>query len=185
MALFLGYFADSVKTEARRAAISWLRRFYIKSAHHPPNVDAMLLEVRSPGHGEWPHLIAKFSNLSIAWNHRCWKGILKLTAASKCITMSFKAMRDGSCDFIRQEPNEGHERSRDVIWGHQQFLADNSWWKRDTGFRKVPMSSSRREESTDMQYDMFWSGHEFDLRSRSWLWPGRPGVKIISPFCLE
>ena len=49
--------------------------------------------------------------------------------------------------------------------GQLRFLGNNSWLEQDTGSKTRLLCLSRQDGSTDMQHDLFGSGHDLDLRS--------------------
>ena len=67
--------------------------------------------------------------------------------------------------FCTSYPPKRHYRSCDVIRGQLSFLSNNSWLEQDTGSKTHSSCLSRQDGSTDMQHDLFGSGHDLDLRS--------------------
>ena len=66
------------------------------------------------------------------------------------------------------------ERSFEVTRGHQPSFANNFWSKRDRDVGLVSVRSSWPGESTDMQYDPFWSSRDLGLtwpEVKLWPWP--------------
>ena len=46
------------------------------------------------------------------------------------------------------------------------FFANNFLYKQETDMKVVPLYSAHQDGSNDMQYDIFMSGHDIDLRSK-------------------
>ena len=66
------------------------------------------------------------------------------------------------------------ERSFEVTRGHHPSFANNFWAKRDRDVGLVSVRSSWPGESTDMQYDPFWSSRGLGLawpEVKLWPWP--------------
>ena len=66
------------------------------------------------------------------------------------------------------------QRSFEVTRGHQPSFANNFWSKKDRDVGLVSVRSSWSGESTDMQYDPFWSSRDLGLtwpEVKLWPWP--------------
>ena len=66
------------------------------------------------------------------------------------------------------------QRSFEVTRGHQPSFANNFWSKRDRDVGLVSVRLSWPGESTDMQYDPFWSSRDLGLtwpEVKLWPWP--------------
>ena len=70
------------------------------------------------------------------------------------------------CDNPCATESQGSgQRSSEVIWGHKQFFANNTWQDRARDAEMVPNDLSRRDASVDMQHDLIGSWPDLDLRS--------------------
>ena len=72
---------------------------------------------------------------------RPWDGILWLVTTRHVTARSFQVMKD-----------------------HQQFFGNNFWLRPARAMKTPHMCSGRRWKSTDIQHDLFGSGHDLDLR---------------------
>ena len=74
--------------------------------------------------------------------------------------ISYRTVVDNSSKKFHSLPLE---RSFEVTRGHQPSFANNFWSKRDRDMGLVSVRSSWPGESSDMQYDPFWSSRDLGL----------------------
>ena len=85
--------------------------------------------------------------------------------------ISYRIVVDNSSKNLHWLPLE---RSFEVTRGHQPSFANNFWSKRDRDVGLVSVRSSCPGESSDMQYDPFWSSRDLGLtwpEVKLWPWP--------------
>ena len=112
-----------------------------------------------------------FCDLPIAMGKKINSVIFTLAQAYLSEIISYGTVVDNSSKNLHCLPLK---RSFEVTQGHQPSFANKFWSKRVRDVGLVSVRSSRPGESTDMQYDPFWSSCDLGLtwpEVKLWRWP--------------